>query len=144
MSKERGDAYDILDLDRGASLDDIKAAYRKLSKLHHLDRGGSEETYKKINAAYELLKDGKGMGEPEQVFHRQGMRGFDGGWSGDQDVDDLVDAFKRAQANANKQAEGRVRHTRTRQRRSPGNVRHERRTCPQCQGSGMVDHYSFD
>jgi len=56
MSKERGDAYDILDLDRGASLDDIKAAYRKLSKLHHLDRGGSEETYKKINAAPALAQ----------------------------------------------------------------------------------------
>ena len=34
----------------------IKAAYQALAKIHHPDRGGSVETMKKINEAYEVLK----------------------------------------------------------------------------------------
>ena len=51
--------YDILGIDKNASKEDIKRAYRKLSLEHHPDRnGGSEESTKKfqeINAAYERL-----------------------------------------------------------------------------------------
>ena len=51
--------YDILCIDKNASKEDIKRAYRKLSLEHHPDRnGGSEESTKKfqeINAAYERL-----------------------------------------------------------------------------------------
>lgn len=35
---------------------DVKKAYRRLAILNHPDRGGSVETMKKINAAYEVLE----------------------------------------------------------------------------------------
>ena len=49
--------YDVLDLDRNASQDDIKKAYRKLARLHHPDKGGDPEKFKKVQEAYEILSD---------------------------------------------------------------------------------------
>lgn len=39
--------------DRKHSEDDIKKAYRTLAKIHHPDKGGKEEDFKEITAAYE-------------------------------------------------------------------------------------------
>lgn len=49
------DYYSILGIDRNATEKEIKDAYRKLAMKHHPDRGGNEEEFKKINAAYEVL-----------------------------------------------------------------------------------------
>jgi curved DNA-binding protein CbpA len=53
------DHYGTLGLQRGASEDEIKKAYRKLAKLWHPDKNreaGAEEKFKEIGAAYEILK----------------------------------------------------------------------------------------
>lgn len=53
--------YDILEVSRDASQDDIKKSYKRLSKLHHPDMNGgskeSEEKFKEISNAYEVLSD---------------------------------------------------------------------------------------
>ena len=50
--------YDTLGLDRTASAEDIKKAYRKLSlKLHPDKPSGDEEKFKELGAAYEILSD---------------------------------------------------------------------------------------
>src|SRR5215208_5716755 len=49
--------YDLLGVDKTASHDEIKKAYRKKSKEHHPDKGGDEEMFKKISLAYESLSD---------------------------------------------------------------------------------------
>ncbi len=55
------DYYEILGVDKNASQDDIKKAYRKLAKKYHPDMNksnpSSEEKFKEINEAFEVLGD---------------------------------------------------------------------------------------
>lgn len=52
------DFYKVLGLQEGASKEEVKKAYRKLSKKYHPDvKGGSEEKFKEISQAYEILTD---------------------------------------------------------------------------------------
>lgn len=51
------DYYSILGLQKNATPDQIKSAYRQKVKEHHPDRGGDAEHFKRINLAYETLKD---------------------------------------------------------------------------------------
>ncbi|MEZ3115865.1 J domain-containing protein [Halobaculum sp. MBLA0147] len=50
------EAYDALDVERGASQERIKEAYRERVKEVHPDSGGDEEAFKRVNEAYETLK----------------------------------------------------------------------------------------
>lgn len=49
--------YDILGVPKTASADEIKKAFRKQARKHHPDAGGSEEKFKELNEAYEVLAD---------------------------------------------------------------------------------------
>lgn len=49
--------YTVLGVNEKASQEEIKKAYRKLVVKHHPDKGGSEETFKKISEAYDTLGD---------------------------------------------------------------------------------------
>ena len=49
--------YTILGIQPNASQEEIKKAYRKLSLKHHPDRGGDEEMFKELSAAYEQLSN---------------------------------------------------------------------------------------
>ena len=56
------DYYATLGVDRGATPDDIKKAYRKLARKFHPDvskEKGAEDRFKSVNEAYEVLKDAK-------------------------------------------------------------------------------------
>lgn len=54
------DYYKILNITKSATDKEIKDAFRKLAKQYHPDsEGGSEDKFKDINEAYEVLKDSK-------------------------------------------------------------------------------------
>ena len=49
--------YNILGVDKKATKDDIKKAFRKLAQKHHPDKGGDEAAFKEITEAYAILGD---------------------------------------------------------------------------------------
>lgn len=55
------DPYAELGLPPGAPPEDIAAAYRRLAKEYHPDRGGAEDRMAQINAAYDLLRAAEWM-----------------------------------------------------------------------------------
>ena len=94
------DFYDVLGVSRDASQEDIKRAYRRLSKELHPDKndGGkdSEKKFKEVNEAYEVLSDEKKRKNYDQFGSTkgpfgggQGPGGFDfsgGNFSGFGDI----------------------------------------------------------
>jgi DnaJ family protein A protein 2 len=51
-------SYEILGLDKTASDEDIKKAYKKLARQHHPDKGGDQEKFKEISNAYSNIMKG--------------------------------------------------------------------------------------
>jgi len=78
MSK---DYYKILGVEKGASADEIKKAFKKQAMQHHPDRpGGNEAKFKEMNEAYQVLSDTSKRQKYDQFgsdFEQQG--GFGGG-----------------------------------------------------------------
>ncbi len=74
MSK---DYYQLLEVSRSASGDEIKKAYRSLAMKHHPDRNpgdkAAEAKFKEINAAYEVLKDE----QKKAAYDRYGHEAFE-------------------------------------------------------------------
>lgn len=63
--------YDILGVQKQASQQEIKSAYRKLAMEHHPDRGGDESHFQKINQAYETLGDPNKRSRYDNEMHGQ-------------------------------------------------------------------------
>lgn len=73
--------YDILGVDKKASADEVKKAFRKLAQKHHPDKGGDEATFKEITEAYSTLSDERKRREYDsygQTFGGGGQGGFGG------------------------------------------------------------------
>jgi DnaJ-class molecular chaperone len=69
------DLYSDLELQRGASADDARKAYLKLSRKYHPDKGGSEDKFKSIQRAYEVLGDEKKKGLYDSMGIIEGENG---------------------------------------------------------------------
>jgi DnaJ-class molecular chaperone len=69
------DHYQTLSVDRTASPDDIKKAYRGLASKHHPDKGGDKAKFQEIQAAYATLSDPQKKEEydnPKPQYHNGG------------------------------------------------------------------------
>ncbi|WEV53978.1 DnaJ domain-containing protein [Leuconostocaceae bacterium ESL0723] len=99
--------YERLGVDKNASQDEIKKAYRKLSKKYHPDLNhepGAEDKYKEVQEAFETLGDPQKRAQYDQFGSAgangqggfgggQGFGGFGGGQGGFSDFSDLGDIF---------------------------------------------------
>lgn len=90
--------YERLGVDKNASQDEIKKAYRKLSKKYHPDLNheeGAEQKYKDVQEAYETLGDEQKRAMYDQYGATDGQAGGFGGFGGGQygDFSDLGDIF---------------------------------------------------
>jgi len=78
-STAKRDYYEILGIDRRASAQDIKKAYRKLAVKYHPDKNPNdpraEEAFKEAAEAYSVLSDG----DKRSVYDRYGHEGLRGG-----------------------------------------------------------------
>ena len=104
MPASKRDYYEVLGVDKNASADDIKRAYRKKAKEYHPDLHPgdkeAEEKFKEINEANEVLSDPDkrarydqfGFEDPTQGFGGGGNPFAGGGFSGF-GMDDILNSF---------------------------------------------------
>lgn len=68
--------YRVLGLEKGASQEEIKRAFRRMASLYHPDHNPqdskeAEEKFKKIIEAYEVLGNGAKRGQYDRLFHQR-------------------------------------------------------------------------
>lgn len=94
MAENKRDYYEVLGVDKSASAEDIKKAYRKLAMKYHPDRNpgdkSAEEKFKEVGEAYEVLSDADkrsrydsyGFAGVDPNFNPNAGGGFGGGFGG--------------------------------------------------------------
>jgi DnaJ-class molecular chaperone len=96
------DYYSTLGINRSASQEEIKKAYKKMSMQHHPDRtGGDDSKFKEINEAYQTLNDPQkkqmydqfGTADPRQQQYRSGDFEFNFNGSSFGGMDDIFESF---------------------------------------------------
>ena len=99
MSKR--DYYEVLEVDRGASADEVKKAYRKKALKYHPDKNpgdkDAENSFKEATEAYEVLRDSQKRAAYDQFGHAGvSSSAAGGGFAGqDFDISDALRAFMR-------------------------------------------------
>ena len=87
------DYYEVLGVERNASAEEIRKAFRKLAFQYHPDRNkddGAEEKFKEVNEAYQCLSDPDRRASYDQFGHG-GAEGFFGRGFEGFDVNDPYD-----------------------------------------------------
>ena len=100
MAENKRDFYEVLGVEKGASAEDIKKAYRKAAMKYHPDRNPgdkeAEEKFKEVGEAYEVLSDDDKRARYDQFGHAgvdpnygEGQGGYGAGFGGFGDFGDI-------------------------------------------------------
>ncbi len=96
----KSDYYELLGVDRNASDDELKKAYRKLAVKYHPDKNhgdaAAEGKFKEISEAYDVLKDSKKRAAYDQYGHAAFQNGMGGGHHQGAGGVDPFDIFREA------------------------------------------------
>ena len=119
---EKRDYYEVLGLQKGASEEEIKKAFRKMAMKYHPDKNPgnkeAEEKFKEVNEAYSVLSDPDKKSKYDRFGHAGvdpngmgggagGFGGFGGGFGGFEDIFDMFgSAFFGGQRRANQPRKG--------------------------------------
>ncbi|MBI5731954.1 MAG: molecular chaperone DnaJ [Candidatus Magasanikbacteria bacterium] len=91
------DYYKILGIEKNASVDDIKAAFRRLAHQYHPDKkGGNAEKFKEANEAFQVLSDPQKRGQYDQfgtTFEQAQAQGGFSGFNGFRDFAGFAQGF---------------------------------------------------
>ena len=94
MAEAKKNYYDILGVDKKASADEIKSAYRKLAKQYHPDLhpgdAAAAEKFKEVNEANEVLSDAQKRAAYDYELEHPGMGGMGGFEGGFGDFSDIL------------------------------------------------------
>ena len=85
--------YQTLGVDRTATADEIKRAYRKLASQHHPDKGGDKHKFQEIEEAYRTLGDNGKRAQYDNPSSSPFRGGFGGGMPPGFDFDSIFDIF---------------------------------------------------
>ena len=158
---EKRDYYEVLEVSKNASVDDIKKAYRKKAVQYHPDRNPdnhmAEEMFKEVAEAYEVLSDDNKRAKYDRFGHQMnnmgsgGFGGFDFG--GGVDPFDLFSQFfggGQRSSGGHRQSKGsdlRVKVKLTLKEISEGVEKQikvkKHVACQHCNGSGAKDSSAF-
>ncbi|MBQ9267284.1 MAG: molecular chaperone DnaJ [Clostridia bacterium] len=122
MAETKRDYYEVLGVQKNATDEELKKAYRKLAKQYHPDanpdnKEEAEKKFKEINEAYEVLSDKQKRSMYDQFGHSgpngysndfsgfsgfDGFSGFNGGGGFDVDLGDIFSSFFGGNARSQK------------------------------------------
>lgn len=162
------DYYEILEVSRSSSQDEIKKAYRKVAMKYHPDRNPgdkeAEEKFKEAAEAYEVLSDPDKRSQFDRFGHAgmRGAGGFGGGGMRMEDIftnfgdifgDDIFGSFFGGGQSQRRPGQGvRGSNLRVKIRLNYQEIAHgvtkkikvkKYISCPQCNGNGAKDKGSF-
>ena len=163
MADER-DYYEVLGVQKGASDDEIKKAFKKMARKYHPDLHPDDkeagEKFREINKAYEVLSDPEKRQRYDQFGHAGvdpnygGSGGFTGGGFGggfDFDINDIFGSFfggggtsRRSNANAPRRGQDITTNANISFMEACEGKKHDIKvtrmeTCPDCNGTGAAN-----